>query len=951
VERLLAAVDRLRGERNELRRQFEFLQAESKFTIQALENKINSEAAMTTVATVAEDPRIPQLQSEVQELLGRLAKTSSCLRVDSSSSAMESSRLALIASASLVMVGHLQTRIDHDTALKDHARVEISGGLHSRVQDIVVSHDESLRTAHGLQKSLVETQNQLESGLISLHDVQQQRNNLLLQVEHLQSQVATNDRIREQYHELQSNLEDTTARLSDVTKALEDVESERNSLRVEIVNLQGDMALAQEELKQAERRYSDLQNQQLSSMSSSQINRKLMEQIEELEARVARRTAQIGIHQHDIKRLETNLKLQEDRIGEMTSELEVALSEKESMVEDCAETREARDRALKRGDHLEDVVASLETQLQGLEERREIEVATMVKVWSSLLVESRASTTHLRAAAYQANITKADLAQRLQLVSAEHNSAMELLHKQALELSLAQNVATTHGEEARDAVVALAVIQTANAESQRTMRHDRDRICALLSATRDELNIRFEEINSLQDQLQRMREQGHAESTELQSTQSAEVKILREANTDLDRLRAELEDELVQTRKGLCDAIERQDQLRADGDAVRAQITQLQSDHVEQLESLRGKLQQVAVDLQEAREAHATAERACSELSLAKADLESRLDYISQHQDTDSELISELQNREADYSKRMLEVQNRLDKATEELQETVREREELDVALQQAKAELCKAKDTMEDRVSQLAEERDALQESLDQVKSRHATEVDQDQGRMRDLQTKANSLQTQLDKAIADQKRIRATFEAELRESVERHEASKAERDDVRARLATLEAELDDMQVRLQTVLEEKDTLEAKNTNLESEIQRTFSMQRYLESQLKDRSVKSGLCARFWCSYYHRYSAHEVAAVKIELGQVREKCAHAERDGKAAEIQLTFQSAQHEQSIASLRREIQLLRATSGPDERVQELEEKIGYMDELMRSKTQEIEENDDRFIEYVL
>jgi hypothetical protein len=39
------------------------------------------------------------------------------------------------------------------------------------------------------------------------------------------------------------------------------VESERNSFKVEIVDLQGDMTLAQEELKKAEQRYSDLLNQ------------------------------------------------------------------------------------------------------------------------------------------------------------------------------------------------------------------------------------------------------------------------------------------------------------------------------------------------------------------------------------------------------------------------------------------------------------------------------------------------------------------------------------------------------------------------------------------------------------------------------------------------------------------------------------------------------------------
>lgn len=64
--------------------------------------------------------------------------------------------------------------------------------------------------------------------------------------------------------------------------------------------------------------------------------------------------------------------------------------------------------------------------------------------------------------------------------------------------------------------------------------------------------------------------------------------------------------------------------------------------------------------------------------------------------------------------------------------------------------------------------------------------------------------------------------------------------------------------------------------------------------------------------------------------------------------MRLTFQAAQHDQAMASLKREIQNLQAASGQDERIQELEGKIGYMDALMRSKTQEIEENDDRFIE---
>ena len=815
IEKLLAAVDRLRSERDELRRQLEFLQVESKFTIEALECKINSGVTPSKVATADEDPRVSQLQGEVQELLERLARVNSRSQMVSPPSAIDSSRLGLIASATLVMVGHLQTQIDHDIELSDQTRVE-----------------------------MLDVNQQLD-------DTRQQRDDLLLQVDHLQSQVAANTRIREQWQELQSDIASKAARLSDVSRALEDAESERNSLKVEVVNLQNDMAMVQQELKQAEQRYSDLQNQQLSLMSSTQVNRKLKEQIEELEGRVKRRTEQIGMHQHDIKRLETNLKLQEERIAEMTSELEIATSEKESMVEDCADAREARDRALKKAEDLEETLETLEMQLQSLEEQREVEVTTLVKIWSSVMAQSRSSTSHLRSITCQMGAANVDAVQRLHQISAEHNYATAVLDKQASELELAHQAVTTHREDTRDAVIALAVVQTANAESRRNMLHARERICALLSDTRNELNDRFEEINSLQDQLRRLRSHGDEQTAEQQSAQSVEVAKLQQVNADLDRLRAELEGQLAQSREKLYLATEQRDQLRADSDAVRAQITHLQSDHTEELESLRGKLQQVAVDLQEVREAHAAAEKARRDLSTTNAELESRLEDISQQRETDYELIAELQTLEGGHTKQVLGLQTSLDKFTEELQQTSREKSELEILLQQTKTELSRANDAMKDGVSRLLEERDALQESLDEVESRHAKEIDQIQARLRDLEAESDSLRAQLDKAIADQKRVRATFEAELRKSAEGYEASRVELDGVKAQLSALEAEFDGVDGQLQNALEEKGALEEKNTNLESEIQRAFSMQRYLESQLKERLAKFGLRLFVASSYY----------------------------------------------------------------------------------------------------
>jgi len=131
--------------------------------------------------------------------------------------------------------------------------------------------------------------------------------------------------------------------------------------------------------------------------------------------------------------------------------------------------------------------------------------------------------------------------------------------------------------------------------------------------------------------------------------------------------------------------------------------------------------------------------------------------------------------------------------------------------------------------VSDLLKERDALQQRVDEVESRRAEEAAEVRERLEGLGDMVDTLQNQLDKAIAEKSRIRVTFEKELRGSEERHEESRAQLDDVKGQLADLGA-------KFEGALEEKDAIEAKNTNLESEIQRAYSMQRYLESQLKDR-------------------------------------------------------------------------------------------------------------------
>lgn len=63
------------------------------------------------------------------------------------------------------------------------------------------------------------------------------------------------------------------------------------------------------------------------------------------------------------------------------------------------------------------------------------------------------------------------------------------------------------------------------------------------------------------------------------------------------------------------------------------------------------------------------------------------------------------------------------------------------------------------------------------------------------------------------------------------------------------------------------------------------------------------------------------------------------------------MQTIQHEQTVTSLRRELYALRAQPSLEEEIAELKEKNAEYEELLRAKCLEIEENDDKFIEWVV
>lgn len=90
---------------------------------------------------------------------------------------------------------------------------------------------------------------------------------------------------------------------------------------------------------------------------------------------------------------------------------------------------------------------------------------------------------------------------------------------------------------------------------------------------------------------------------------------------------------------------------------------------------------------------------------------------------------------------------------------------------------------------------------------------------------------------------------------------------------------------------------------------------------------------------------------MKGDIECTKADLARSEKSWKAAEVNLSLQNAQHKREMTELQRELSAFRSRPDFEQALAELEERNSEMEELLRNKCAEIEENDDRALEYVL
>jgi myosin protein heavy chain len=85
-------------------------------------------------------------------------------------------------------------------------------------------------------------------------------------------------------------------------------------------------------------------------------------------------------------------------------------------------------------------------------------------------------------------------------------------------------------------------------------------------------------------------------------------------------------------------------------------------------------------------------------------------------------------------------------------------------------------------------------------------------------------------------------------------------------------------------------------------------------------------------------------------MTDLQAKLSTTEQASAKATLNVSLLTAQHKRELADVQRELDRLQSNGNPERVIAELEERNKDMEQLLQQKCAEIEENDDRALEYV-
>ena len=864
LERIRGERDALRLERDALRRDFDFLKVETRFTAENLRSQLH--AAMAGVSPPVENPAT---QSANNGRLGRITMVSA------------------------LVVQHLQAEREHDaTHIASLSRtVQRAQKKAEDAERIAREREAEMRR---IRNEDVEMRDTLTMAEVKLSNTERKMGDLTTLVSRLEHDL----------HQERTDHEETSAALSraefqitQLSKSLDDSESLRNSLALQATHLEQDLQNAKTELEETEQRYHVLQQQQLATMSANEATKTLRKQIEELEARVMRRTEQIGVHQHDIKKLEMNLRLQEERVTELTGDVEVLETEKLAMVEDCRTTREERDTALKRCEDLEENAEMVEAQAAAGEVHRSTEVQAMVGVVFDSVSKRRSVANALRLASsryaareqhFVVQLRQAEEAGALtrsqaEQLSSERNDTLSILQEATHRLQASERAEEHAYTQSQQATLALATVHAGfrdTSVSLSLVRGARNSLHAQLDAVREDLEQKLGELSDLHARFEAARSRSAEQASEAEKQHAEQVhelearcEGLRKANADLEarheRTLAELKRAQEQVRLQMSEStgrLQEEDVLRTqledaqrryqdEADALRSELakateelesaqlrqSELESAHRQALEDVAITKEELHGRLAEALEKLATSEKVAAELDDAQARHVAEIDTLTEQLDTAAKSVNELTRARDELLAEHGAASKELEEKRVEAEALTRAKEELEMQLESAQTMHQAEMKILEERVEVVNRGKEELQGSLADVEVRmdeFKKARDELEERLIKADTDVEQLHVELKAESEHRTRDAEQHAAELRAAREHGDRASMGHDELQQELTGLREQLRKTEAAILTAGEEKLQLQTGMTELKAEIQRGLAFQRHQESQIQDGYV-----------------------------------------------------------------------------------------------------------------
>jgi chromosome segregation ATPase len=699
--------------------------------------------------------------------------------------------LAILASRTEAQRDAVMTEFDalhqQHNDLREHA-TRLQEERHALREESEDLHEQLLQA----QDALDEARSYLDETKTSLDDVTTQRREINLDLYDAKASLI----------EGQQKIQDLEHALIYTRKELEEAVSQRNSLNVHVANVEHDLEVAKEQLQEAELRYSTLQGEQLATLSAEALPKHLKAQLQQLEARLERRTKEKENLIHDNKRLDTNMRLQEERLAEISEELEKAQRENEAMIEDCASTRESRDDALRQVedmgveiDAMDMEVQEAKARLAHVESSNQQQVHTLVLVLADAATRSQSMTNVLKTALERRNSAISTLSARINALVDENTRLVQITDAQVARQEeagaesqyLRSHIAQLDADalirdgDLRSFTLALAV-SCQQQRHQRTFLQDfnnarqtmRSRIATLQQGLEDHRS----RLALVMPELEALRTTGH------ESTQTFAMRE-RELQADISRLELSLgqlqsahgqaghdfavvkaENDVLVVKVAQFEA--EKERLSRELDTAVSQQNANKEDLHEQLESLAAERDALIQKYDSLVDEHRTSMQELSEAQQRLIDSQAAQQPLQARHD---ELTQQLAAVQAETSTQLNDLESKLAAALRHATQADAALEEASQAQRILEDELTRARQELQRQVDDLTTSHPST-EDMDELRASYTEQLIQAQSHLEEAKARAQDAAQKLDES----NRLRMTLETQRREDQDRHLSSYGE-------------------------------------------------------------------------------------------------------------------------------------------------------------------------------